>query len=290
LPADPAVGDFWYENVKDGRLFVWDGVQWVDAAPAGEGGGTSELLKVETTVTDADVLLVANTRNVLTVSGLTALRTALFPAGVVDDVIEVELATDAPTDYELIIAGDTGVSMRLRDADAVTAAELTRMFIRGEAMRFVHDGTDWVCTALDDGRIPCVGLLSLTTGCDGEPISVFSQPTDYGGVWTALTDIGKITFTSNGRIVPRRGGNYTVFISLWQLGSQNSIMRLGVNRNAQAELVAYLATGYATGYQRLTSSDLINIPVPEEYLAFVYSSLAGSVGLSRAAFGVTEVL
>jgi hypothetical protein len=230
------------------------------------------------------------THNVLTISGLTALRTALVPAGAKGDVIEVELATKAPADYELLIAGDTGVSMRLRDQTPVTAAEVTRLFILGEAMRWVYDGTDWVCSALDDGRIPCVGLLSLTTGCDGEPANVFSSPTDYGGAWTALTDIGEITFTSNGRIVPRRGGNYTIFASLWQLDSRASTVKLGVNRNAQAELVAYFSMAYGTGHQRLTSSDLINIPVPDEYLAFVYSSQFGSIGLSRAAFGVTEVL
>jgi hypothetical protein len=212
-PADPAAGDLWYDNADDGRLFVWDGAQWVDAAPAGEGGGgggTFELLKVETTVTDADVLLVANTRNVLTVSGLTALRTALFPAGVVDDVIEVELATDAPTDYELIIAGDTGVSMRLRDADAVTASELTRMFIRGEAMRFVHDGIDWVCTALDDGRIPSFCSAWLSTAATGESINTVTVPTDRGGAWTLLEDNAEMARLATSKVRIRRANLYDI--------------------------------------------------------------------------------
>jgi hypothetical protein len=170
------------------------------------------LAKVETTVTDADVLLVANTRNVLTVSGLTALRTALFPAGAEGDIIEVELATDAPTDYELIIAGDTGVSMRLRDADAVTAAELTCLFIRGEAMRFVHDGTDWVCTALDDGRIPSKVRLYLSTASGGTT-SVWTKPTDKGGAWTKEFDIGNIGDVSSGGITTRRSGLYRISVT-----------------------------------------------------------------------------
>jgi hypothetical protein len=170
--------------------------------------GISELFKVETTVTDADVTLVTNTRNVLTVSGLTALRTALFPAGVVDDVIEVELATDAPTDYELIIAGDTGVSMRLRKADAVTAAELTRLFIRGEAMRFVHDGTDWVCTALDDGRIPSYCSAWLSTAADNESPNVFTPPTDKGGAWTLFEDNAELTRLATSEVRIRRANTY----------------------------------------------------------------------------------
>jgi hypothetical protein len=170
--------------------------------------GTSELFKVETIVTDADVLLVANTRNVLTVSGLTALRTALFPAGVADDIIEVELATDAPADYELIIAGDTGVSMRLRKADAVTAAELTRMFIRGEAMRFVHDGTDWVCTALDDGRIPSYCNAYLSTDATGETANVMTVPTDKGGAWTLEQDNAEMARLATSGVRIRRANVY----------------------------------------------------------------------------------
>ena len=32
-PTSPSTGDLWYEDTVDGRTFIWDGAQWVDAAP-----------------------------------------------------------------------------------------------------------------------------------------------------------------------------------------------------------------------------------------------------------------
>jgi hypothetical protein len=37
-PATPKKGDLWYDDTKDGRTYVWDGTQWVDAAPASNLG------------------------------------------------------------------------------------------------------------------------------------------------------------------------------------------------------------------------------------------------------------
>jgi hypothetical protein len=37
-PATPKTGDLWYDDTKDGRTYVWDGTQWVDAAPASNLG------------------------------------------------------------------------------------------------------------------------------------------------------------------------------------------------------------------------------------------------------------
>ena len=33
-PTTPKTGDLWYDSNTQGRLFVFDGIQWVDAAPA----------------------------------------------------------------------------------------------------------------------------------------------------------------------------------------------------------------------------------------------------------------
>jgi hypothetical protein len=181
----------------------------VVSAAAGGGGGLTE---VQTTVTDADVLLAVNTRNVLTISGLTALRTALFPVGVKGNVIEVELATKAPTDYELVIAGDAGVSMRLRGQTPVTSAEVTRLFILGEAMRWVHDGTDWVCTALDDGRIPSFCSAWLSKNSDGEIQNTVTVPTGPGlyedGAWTLFEDNAELARLATSEVRIRRANLY----------------------------------------------------------------------------------
>jgi hypothetical protein len=206
FPPNPSPGDTFTgpNNVE----YTWDGIKWIGIVASTGGGGGGGLLEVETTVTDADVLLAVNTRNVLTISGLTALRTALFPVGAKGDVIEVELATKAPTDYELLLAGDTGVSMRLRDETPVTAAEVTRLFILGEAMRWMHDGTDWVCTGLDDGRIPCSLRADLTTSCDGEAVFTDTVPTSAPtpGAWTVIYDnAGLFTAGSSSATVRRSG-------------------------------------------------------------------------------------
>ena len=37
-PATPKKGDLWYDDTKDGRMYVWDNTQWVDAAPASNLG------------------------------------------------------------------------------------------------------------------------------------------------------------------------------------------------------------------------------------------------------------
>jgi hypothetical protein len=126
------------------------------------------------------------------------------------DVIEVELATKAPTDYELVIAGDAGVSMRLRDEPPVTAAEVTRLFILGEAMRWVHDGMDWVCTALDDGRIPSYCGAWLSKAVTGETASVATVPTDKGGAWTLFEDNAEIARLATSGIRIRRANTYSI--------------------------------------------------------------------------------
>jgi hypothetical protein len=237
FPPNPSPGDTYTgpNNVE----YTWDGTKWIGIVAG--GGGGDELLEVETTVTDADVPLAVNTHNVLTVFGLTALRTALFPVGAKGDVIEVELATKAPADYELVIAGDTGVSMRLRDQTPVTAAELTRLFIRGEAMRFVHDGTDWVCTALDDGRIPSYCNAYLSTDATGESANVMTVPTDKGGAWTLEQDNAELARLATSGVRIRRANVY-ILQTKATLKNQASNSSLGVGFLLQGAYKTYNIT------------------------------------------------
>jgi hypothetical protein len=115
------------------------------------------------TLTNAGLTSEAGTHYLIDASGLTADRNFILPSGADGDEISFELVTDAPADYELVILGDAGVSARVRNAAAVTATEVARCFVIGESMRFVHNGTDWVCNARDDGRIDEQTAISSTS-------------------------------------------------------------------------------------------------------------------------------
>ena len=161
---------------------------------------------VDVSLTDSDLTAVVGKHYRINPSGMTADRNFILPAGADLQEVSFELAADAPADYELIIKGDTGVSVRLRQADAVTADEVTRCFIRGEAMRFVHDGTDWVCNARDDGRIPSSASLiddSGATIANATPTKITFVEADAQN-----KVIGGIFDDTNDNIVIRRAGAY----------------------------------------------------------------------------------
>jgi hypothetical protein len=273
FPPNPNPGDTYTgpNNVE----YTWDGTKWVGVVAPTGGGGGDELLEVETTVTDADVSLAVNTHNVLTVSGLTALRTALFPAGAKGDVIEVELATKAPADYELLIAGDTGVSMRLRDQVPVTAAEVTRLLILGEAMRWVHDGTDWVCTALDDGRIPSFCSAWLSATAIGETANVMTIPTDKGGAWTWEQDNAEMARLATSAVRIRRANSYSFQTKATLSKSGSSI---GVAFMLQGEYKTYNITYSAPGYITVYIEQQLRFN-PHEEPQYAYRT-SGGLGLA----------
>jgi hypothetical protein len=200
-----------------------------------------------------------------------------------DDVIEVELATDAPADYELIIAGDTGVSMRLRKADAVTASELTRLFIRGEAMRFVHDGTDWVCTALDDGRIPSFCGARLSTSATGESANAFAAPTDKGGAWTLSEDNAELARLATSETRIRRANIYDVQIK-GALGSlvANTVISIMIRSGGATKV--FSSTADPNGRAYAYGSDKIRLNVGE-LIQYAYTTHTGNKGLAASVTG-----
>jgi hypothetical protein len=273
FPPNPSPGDTY--TGPNSVEYTWDGTKWIGTVAG--GGGGDELLEVETTVTDADVLLAVNTRNVLTISGLTALRTALFPAGAKGDVIEVELVTKAPTDYELVIAGDTGVSMRLRDQTPVTAAEVTRLFLLGEAMQWVHDGTDWVCTALDDGRIPSYCGVWLSTSATGESANTFAAPTSKGGAWTLFEDNAELARLATSEIRIRRANIYGVQVK-GGLGTvaSNTFLSIVIRSGGQTIVSASNADAVGRAYAYGGRKPRFNAG---ELIQYAYTTSSGNKGL-----------
>jgi hypothetical protein len=72
----------------------------------------------------------------------------------------------------------------------------------------VHDGTAWVCTALDDGRIPSFCSAWLSTAADNESPQVFTPPTDKGGRWTLFEENAELTRLATSEVRIRRANTY----------------------------------------------------------------------------------
>jgi len=237
-------------------------------------------ITVDLTVTTADVTAVAGKHYRLDVSGMTADRNFILPSGVDLQEISFELVTDAPDDYELIIKGDTGISGRLRSNDAVTANEITRCFIRGESMRWVHDGTDWVCNARDDGRIAQFAQANLTTAASGETAGAVTIPTDANGAWTENVDVGGIFTVADGKFTFRRDCGILI-IAFGQASdtcTDNSYFEARILQNGSTVSIAadYVA---GTGNPKLSPSVMVDCSAGD-YVQLAYRSSQGSRGLA----------
>jgi hypothetical protein len=127
-----------------GTISNSDAVEVLGQAPAG-------VSTTSATVTTGNVTAARGTHYRLTVSGLTADRNFVLPSGADGDEISFELVTDAPADYDIVVLGDTGVGLVYRSKATATATEVQRARNKGDSMRWVHDGTNWVCSALNDG-------------------------------------------------------------------------------------------------------------------------------------------
>jgi hypothetical protein len=205
---------------------------------------------------------------------------ALFPVGAKGDVIEVELATKAPADYELVIAGDTGVSMRLRDQAPMTAAEVTRLFILGEAMRWVHDGADWVCTALDDGRIPSFCGAWLSTAATGESANTVTVPTAKGGAWTLSEDNAGLARLATSQVRIRRADIYGVQIK-GALGTSTSNTLISVRMQSGGKPIVFASNTDPSGRAYAYGDEKARLNA-DELIQYAYATSAGNKGLAAS--------
>lgn len=169
----------------------------------GGGGGGSGLTVSSAAVTTSNVTGVAGTRHVLDVSGMTANRNFVLPAGAVDDEIEVNLSVGDAT-YALILIGDTGISIN----NGSTATEWSRIFIKGETVRFVAtSATNW--QVIVDGRVACSAEIQNSGA------QAIANNTDTKATLDELVnDNCSITDTTNSRITIRRSGHYIVTLHM----------------------------------------------------------------------------
>jgi hypothetical protein len=223
------------------------------------------------------VTAAVNTHYQLTISGLTADRHLILPSGAsAGDVISWELMSDAPADYELILKGDTGVTVTLRN-ESFTAAEVTRYFIEGETGRAVFDGSEWRINRANDGRIACEASAVLTTPADGEPYSTFVTPTAYGGAWTTNTNLGGCFNALNSRFTLRRAAIATGFVSSCYSKDAFSNNVFSVGFWALPDDVYFLGGSYGRSYVSASAQHKL---LTGGYFEMRYAGGAGGIGLS----------
>lgn len=155
---------------------------------------------VITTVTTSNLTASAGNRYMLDISGLTANRNFVLPAGTAGDEIEVSLTVGDDT-YVLILIGDTGISIN----NGSTATEWSRIFISNETVKFVAtSSSNW--DVVLDGRKACVGSANRNTAQ-----SINSSTLTKILINNSLVNIGNIVdVTTNNRINIRRTGTYSV--------------------------------------------------------------------------------
>ena len=194
-PSSPPSG-YGYLYAKTNGLF-FKGDNGTEVGPLTSG---SSLANSNISPTTGNINASANTRYFADISGLTANRNFIVPAGAVGDSIELNIKTGDNT-FALIIIGDTGVSIN----GGSTATEWSRVFITGEVVRLVADTTsNW--QVIEDGRIPCLGLMTLSTNDTTNTAGEKTLPT-----WdNKVEDIGEVGDTTNKRFNIRRAGRYKV--------------------------------------------------------------------------------
>jgi len=173
-------------------------------------GLVQRLTRVDATITTANLTATVNAHHVIDISGMTAQRDLVIPAGNKEgDIIEFVLATDAPATagYELCPRGDTGVTIDwLGTESTATVNNAFRYLIKGEGARLRWDATDskWILAKQDDGRIPVNARVDGNGGTN-QSINDSTWTVVAGSLLTnAPFDNANVTDTTNGRIYPRR--------------------------------------------------------------------------------------
>jgi hypothetical protein len=196
LATDPALTDLYFYALNDAETLENDKHCYVkgDVLRTLMGG------LVEVAITDAAVAMTANRRYVGSIATFTADRNYELPAGSAGDVIEVHITTGDDT-YELIIIGDTGVSIN----NGTAATEWSRLHIDGEFVRLRCNATnDW--HAEIDGRKPQLVKMPGAVVSNTYAANAYSKMP----VGTATIAKGNSGDDANDQVTVRRAGLYRI--------------------------------------------------------------------------------
>lgn len=162
---------------------------------------TPTLPSVFKTPTSSNPSVSVNQRNFINLSGLSANRNFILPAGAVGDQIQISITSGNST-FSLIVLGDSGITIN----GGAAATEWSRLFIKGETVTFVASSTtNWQVVV--DGRIPTLARMYYS----GAQISIANNTVTVATLNTILYDnAGGICDVANSKLIPRRTNKYLI--------------------------------------------------------------------------------
>ena len=249
--------------------------------------GEADWQYVDTTVDTGNVTAAAGEFHRLTVSGMTADRDFILPTCSVGDAqIGFQLVTDAPASYELVLKGDTGVTVILK-GNEVTAAEVTRYLIDNESAVFQAVATNtWLCT--HDGRIPVNARITgdgVTDQTTGESAGVYTengnmQTTEYNRGCAITT--GSRTTPSYSKIALPRPGEYIITMGWMHANAVTGYVEAQVREITNNKTVCAFKHGDANGtsvYDTVSTTYFVSSAGVE--IGVRFRSGAGNAGVAR---------
>ena len=148
--------------------------------------------------TSSNPTVTLNQRHFIDLSGLTANRDFVLPAGAVGDVIVVSI-TAGNSSYAMILKGTTSITINNGPANT----EWSRLFITGESVTFVANSTtNW--QVLEDGRIPVLARMHY----NGAGFTIPNATTTKAPLNTIKFDNASVCDTTNNEIKFRRTNKY----------------------------------------------------------------------------------
>jgi len=239
----------------------------------GGGGGLTSSTTTLTPTTANDTATVTDDINYhfADVSGMTADRSFVVPAGTAKQEIILNITTGDDA-YEYVIIGDTGITINGGSA----ATEWSRLFITGESIKLVATSTsNW--QVVTDGRIPCKCVLELSGNDTTNTAGIETTPT-----WdTAVINVGDCADLVNYRVNIRRAGYYRVsgnYDPVLQITNANTclvrVYQNGTLVNESNSHTGSTATSAAVALSPKSVSCAIG-----DYLLYVYQTQESNRGI-----------
>lgn len=259
-------------------------VEWITASG-------DPLTNTNISPTTANQTAAVNTRYFATIAGLTANRDFILPTPAVGNQVELNIV-DGDDTYAFIIKGASGVTIN----GGTAATEWSRLFIKGETVRFVANTTsNWQVVA--DARIPQKCELEKTTGTTAQSIGNNISAGEKVTLSTSVSDNASIGNTSTYVITPRRTGSYLISTSgrLDTAGTTGTWQTYVID-NAGTPNVLVLDNRYTVGgFPASNNSAVVTLTAGTPYQLQAYQNTGASRNIymssgNRIFMSFTEVL
>ena len=195
------------------------------SAQTGGSGGTPTITSITPTTTDITATLVTGGVSIhkADISGLTANRNFILPAGAAGDRVKLVIGTGDDT-YAFIIKGAASITINGGSA----ATEWSRVFITNEIVEFVATSTtNWQVEL--NGRIPCYAAMS-----DVNPQNIANITFTKVTFDTADANIGQLVDLTNDKITIRRAGSYEIVAQVYYYNFAAGSLQCSTYKNGSA--------------------------------------------------------